>query len=270
MRPGHNSQAARIKALSPTRRSAPMSCRWSTASWYTKIAPRAKRRVATKPRGGTWPWPSKLPWHGSVKCASAIARVVGSIRRTSTPSSVCGEGPPSRRDPTATAPRTPLLQVGLALRLVSPQKAECQGPCLEQARRQQVIGSLGGGACGRAGPPDARRRAAQGPLPALHPAVPARFGPVGVGIHRGLGDAASLPVLLVPDATQGAPHGAVHGGGPGARRPGRKQGDHGAPQTPKRGGEGGRDHRQTTRPGPAAPADGPGGGEHPICAHLSI
>src|SRR4029453_2677992 len=55
-RPGHNSQAARIKALSPTRRSAPMSCRWSKASWYTKIAPRAKRRGGTNHRGGHSPW----------------------------------------------------------------------------------------------------------------------------------------------------------------------------------------------------------------------
>jgi hypothetical protein len=100
----------------------------------------------------------------------------------------------------ATAPRTPLLQVGIAIMLVSQQKAEFQGPCLEQARSLQVIGSSGGGEFCREGNPDARRRADQRQFPAIHPAGPARFGPVGFGINRGMRDAAGLPGFLVPDA----------------------------------------------------------------------
>ena len=91
--------------------------------------------------------------------------------------------PSGGRDHKATTPRTQLLQVGIAIMLVAQQKAEFQGQCLDQARSLQVIGSIGGGeGCGE-GNPDARRRADQMQFPAIHSAVPARFGPVGFGIN---------------------------------------------------------------------------------------
>src|SRR5262245_8539766 len=48
-------------------------------------------------------------------------------------------------DHQATAPRTQLLQGGIAIMLVSQQKAEFQGQFRDQARGLQVIGSIGGG-----------------------------------------------------------------------------------------------------------------------------
>lgn len=88
--------------------------------------------------------------------------------------------------------------------LVPQQKAEFQGEFLEKARSLEVIGSIGGGEFCRKGNPDARRRADEVQFPALHPAMPARFGPVGFGINRGMRDDASLPVFLVPNTAQGA------------------------------------------------------------------
>ena len=63
------------------------------------------------------------------------------------------------RDHEATAPRAQLLKVGGAIMLVPQQKAEVQGEFLDEARRLEVIGSIGGCELGREGNPDARRRA---------------------------------------------------------------------------------------------------------------
>src|SRR5688500_6961458 len=46
-------------------------------------------------------------------------------------------------------------------------------------------------------------------LPAMDPAMPARFGPVCLRVDRGVGDLARVPMLLVPDPAPGLQDRAV-------------------------------------------------------------
>jgi hypothetical protein len=160
--------------------------------------------------------------------------------------------PSGGREHEATAPRAPLLEVGSVIMLVPQPKAACQGECLDETRGLEVIGHMGGCESCREGNPEPRRRADEVQFPAIPPAVPARCGPVGCGINRGMRDDAGLPVCLVPDTAQGAQHGAVNGGGTGASGPGLEQGPQGAPQPPHLSRPGGWDCRQATLPGPTA------------------
>ena len=48
-------------------------------------------------------------------------------------------------------------------------------------------------------------------FPAIDPAMPARFGPVRVGVNRRMGDNPLLSMFLVPDAAFGPKHRAING-----------------------------------------------------------
>src|SRR5713226_4014203 len=54
-----------------------------------------------------------------------------------------------RRHHEATASRAPLLEVGVAVMMVSQQQTEFRGEFLEEARSLEVIGRIGGCALGR-------------------------------------------------------------------------------------------------------------------------
>ena len=88
-------------------------------------------------------------------------------------------------------------------------------------------------------------------LPAVDPAVPARLGPVRLGVDGGVRHHPRLAVLLVPDAAPGAQHGAVDRGRPPAGRPGPEQGDQVPPEAGDLRRQRVRQRRQPPLPGAA-------------------
>ncbi len=60
-------------------------------------------------------------------------------------------------------------------------------------------------------------------FPAIDPAVPAGFGPMGLGINRGVGKFSLLAMLLMPDASSGSQDGTVDSNRPSSGGPGLDQ-----------------------------------------------
>jgi hypothetical protein len=84
--------------------------------------------------------------------------------------------------------------------LVAQPRAHLRRPCRQPGQGVGMSGNSGGGQVGGQGPLDRGHRRAQRPRPPRDPAVPARRGPVRLGITRGVRDDAGLAILLVPPA----------------------------------------------------------------------
>src|SRR5438270_2100893 len=72
----------------------------------------------------------------------------------------------------------------------------------------------------RNGKPDGSDNADHMQFPAIHPAMPARFGPMGLGINRGVWDLSLFAMFLMPDAAARSQDGTVDGNGSPTGDPG--------------------------------------------------
>jgi hypothetical protein len=117
----------------------------------------------------------------------------------------------------------------------------------EQPRGRLVVGGVGRGQLGGERDPDRRDGGREVERPAVDPAVPARLGPAGLGVDRGVRDDPGVAGLLVPDPATRAQQGAVDrvpAGRPRVEQPGQ-----GPPQAPDPGWQGARQRRPPTLPG---------------------
>ena len=102
----------------------------------------------------------------------------------------------------------------------------------QQHRGVLIVGDVGRSESGGHGQPDGVPDGDhQMQLPPIDSPVPARFGPVGLGVNARMRHKARLALLLVPDAAAGTQHRRVEGDRPSAVRPGVTRGSSAAPRS---------------------------------------
>src|SRR5579872_6285636 len=101
---------------------------------------------------------------------------------------------------------------------------------VDQVERLLIIGYISWRQVGRQRDPDAGDRTNQVQFPTVDPAMPARLGPVGLGVNAGVRDDPGGAVALVPDASFGAKHRAIDSDGASTVLPGLQQGHEMSPQ----------------------------------------
>ena len=84
--------------------------------------------------------------------------------------------------------------------LIAQDLADLGGQLGKQRRRDLTVGDIGDGELSSQGNPEAADGHGQVQLPPVPPPVPARLAPVRLGVNRGVGHHASLPIFPVPDA----------------------------------------------------------------------
>jgi len=146
---------------------------------------------------------------------------------------------------------TVLVQVGRVVMAIPQHEADVGRNLAQQSGRRLAIGGSGGSQHGSNGKPDRRDDRDDVQFPAVDPAVPARVGPVGFGINRGMGKLPFLAMLLMPDASSGSQNGAIDGDGASTRAPGLDQADQMAAQAANLRRQGRWDRFLESLPGPA-------------------
>src|SRR5690348_12624113 len=106
---------------------------------------------------------------------------------------------------------------------IAQDEADFGGNLAQQSGSRFAIGDIGGSEHCSNGKPDGRNDRNHVEFPAIDPAVPAGFGPLGLRINRGMGQYALLAMLLMPDASSSTQDGTVDGNGTSTREPGLDQ-----------------------------------------------
>ena len=96
------------------------------------------------------------------------------------------------------------MQVRRVVMTISQDEPDLGGHFAQQIWCRVTISDIGRSQLGSNGKPDRYDDGNDVPFPDVDPAVPARFGPVGFGINRGVRTLALFAVLLMPDAPASA------------------------------------------------------------------
>src|SRR6266852_82402 len=126
---------------------------------------------------------------------------------------------------------TVLMEFGRVVMAISQDKTDFGGNFSQQSGSRFTIGDISWGQQSSDGKPDPCHDGDDVQFPAVDPAVPTRFGPVGFGINRGVGNLALLAMLLMPHASSGSQDGTVDGHRTSTGEPGLDQVEQMPPQT---------------------------------------
>jgi hypothetical protein len=99
---------------------------------------------------------------------------------------------------------TVLVQSRGVVMTIPKHEADFGGHFAQQSRGRLTVSDIGGSQQSSDREPDRGNDGDHMQFPSIDPAVPARFGPVGFGINRGMGDFPLLAMLLMPEASTGA------------------------------------------------------------------
>lgn len=164
-------------------------------------------------------------------------------------------GPAPGRDQLLSSLLTELPELGIVVVHIPQDVADLEGQLAEQGGSLLIVCRIGWREVRRQGDPDRGDHGGQMELPAVHPAMPATLGPMGLGINRGHPEGTrhdpGLPILLVPDPAPGSQDGTVQGNGSTRVLPGMEQRDQVASQAADLSRQGGRDDTQSSLPRPS-------------------
>ena len=123
------------------------------------------------------------------------------------------------------------MQRGIGIGGIAQDEVSFGRQLWQQQERDLIVGVVSGRQFRRHGNPHGGHHRDQVQLPPVDPAVPARLGPVGLGINGGMGHDALFPMFFVPHAAVGPQDSAVNGDRPAICGPGVDAGDQTASQT---------------------------------------
>ena len=98
---------------------------------------------------------------------------------------------------------TVLVQFRGVVMTIPQHETHFGGHFAQEGRGRFTISDIGGSEQSREGKPDACDKGDDVQFPAVDPAMPARFGPVGFGINGSVRHQPLLTMFLMPDASSG-------------------------------------------------------------------